>query len=85
MLATLGAPYEQWLRERVSVFAQVPSSGGCPSLMRLASSSACTSYHMALRTAKVAARGEFERFKTTNGCDSTAQHPAWLGEPDKGP
>jgi aryl-alcohol dehydrogenase-like predicted oxidoreductase len=37
------------------------------------------------RTAKAAARGEFERFKTTNGFDSTATHPAWLGEPDKGP
>ena len=37
------------------------------------------------RTAKAAARGEFERFKTTNGFDSTAQNPAWLGEPDKGP
>ncbi|MBO0699675.1 MAG: aldo/keto reductase [Zavarzinella sp.] len=37
------------------------------------------------RTAKAAARGEFERFKTTNAFDSTATHPAWLGEPDKGP
>jgi hypothetical protein len=37
------------------------------------------------RTAKAAARGEFERFKTTNGFDSTATNPAWLGEPDKGP
>jgi predicted aldo/keto reductase-like oxidoreductase len=37
------------------------------------------------RTAKAAARGEFERFKTTNGFDSTATHPAWLGEPDMGP
>lgn len=37
------------------------------------------------RTAKAAAKGEFERFKTTNGFDSTATHPAWLGEPDKGP
>ncbi len=32
------------------------------------------------RTAKVAAKGTFERFKTTNGFDSTATHPAWLGE-----
>jgi predicted aldo/keto reductase-like oxidoreductase len=37
------------------------------------------------RTAKAAAKGEFERFKTTNAFDSTAQHPAWLGDPDKGP
>jgi aryl-alcohol dehydrogenase-like predicted oxidoreductase len=37
------------------------------------------------RTAKAAARGEFERFKTTNAFDSTAKSPAWLGEPDKGP
>jgi predicted aldo/keto reductase-like oxidoreductase len=37
------------------------------------------------RTAKAAAKGEFERFKTTNGFDSTATHPTWLGEPDKGP
>ena len=37
------------------------------------------------RSAKAAARGEFERFKTTNGFDSTATHPQWLGEPDKGP
>ncbi len=36
------------------------------------------------RTAKAAAKGAFERFKTTNGFDSTA-NPAWLGEPDKGP
>ena len=37
------------------------------------------------RTAKAAARGEFERFKTTNAFDSTAKNPAFLGEPDKGP
>src|SRR4029077_2169873 len=37
------------------------------------------------RTAKAAAEGRFERFKTTNGFDGTAQHPQWLGEPDKGP
>ncbi|HJZ54197.1 MAG TPA: hypothetical protein VKE74_04535 [Gemmataceae bacterium] len=37
------------------------------------------------RTAKAAARGEFERFKTTNGFDGTAKNPAWLGEPDTGP
>jgi aryl-alcohol dehydrogenase-like predicted oxidoreductase len=37
------------------------------------------------KTAKAAAEGRFERFKTTNGFDSTAQHPEWLGAPDKGP
>jgi aryl-alcohol dehydrogenase-like predicted oxidoreductase len=37
------------------------------------------------RTAQAAATGKFERFKTTNGFDSTAQHPDWLGKPDKGP
>jgi predicted aldo/keto reductase-like oxidoreductase len=37
------------------------------------------------RTMKAAAKGEFERFKTTNAFDSTATHPTWLGEPDKGP
>jgi hypothetical protein len=37
------------------------------------------------RTKKVAARGEFERFKTTNAFDGTAKNPAWLGEHDKGP
>lgn len=37
------------------------------------------------RTAKAAAKGEFERFKTTNAFDGTAKNPAWLGEPDKGP
>jgi aryl-alcohol dehydrogenase-like predicted oxidoreductase len=37
------------------------------------------------RTAKAAAQGRFERFKTTNGFDGTAKNPAWLGEPDSGP
>jgi aryl-alcohol dehydrogenase-like predicted oxidoreductase len=37
------------------------------------------------RTAKAASAGKFERFKTTNGFDGTAQHPQWLGEPDQGP
>jgi predicted aldo/keto reductase-like oxidoreductase len=37
------------------------------------------------RTAKAAAHGEFEPFKTGNGFDGTGQHPQWLGEPDKGP
>lgn len=37
------------------------------------------------RTAKAAGRGEFERFKTTNGFDGTAKNPEWLGEADKGP
>jgi predicted aldo/keto reductase-like oxidoreductase len=37
------------------------------------------------RTAKAAAGGEFERFKTTNGFDGTAKNPKWLGEPDTGP
>jgi predicted aldo/keto reductase-like oxidoreductase len=37
------------------------------------------------RTAKAAANGEFERFKTTNGFDGTAKNPAWMGEPDQGP
>jgi aryl-alcohol dehydrogenase-like predicted oxidoreductase len=37
------------------------------------------------RTAKAAANGEFERFKTTNGFDGTAKHPEWMGEPDQGP
>jgi predicted aldo/keto reductase-like oxidoreductase len=37
------------------------------------------------RTATAAADGRFERFKTTNGFDGTAQHPQWLGEADKGP
>jgi predicted aldo/keto reductase-like oxidoreductase len=37
------------------------------------------------KTAKAAARGRYERFKTTNGFDGTAKHPEWLGEPDAGP
>ena len=37
------------------------------------------------RTAKAAAEGQFEAFKTTNGFDGTAQNPKWLGEADKGP
>jgi len=37
------------------------------------------------RTAKAASEGRFERFKTTNGFDGTANHPSWLGAPDKGP
>jgi predicted aldo/keto reductase-like oxidoreductase len=37
------------------------------------------------RTAKAAAHGKFEQFKTTNGFDGTALHPEWLGEPAKGP
>jgi hypothetical protein len=37
------------------------------------------------RTAGAAAGGRFERFKTTNGFDGTAQNPRWLGEADKGP
>jgi aryl-alcohol dehydrogenase-like predicted oxidoreductase len=32
------------------------------------------------RTAKAAARGEFEPFKTSSIFDGTAQNPAWLGE-----
>ncbi|KAF3887833.1 MULTISPECIES: aldo/keto reductase [Nostocales] len=32
------------------------------------------------KTAEAAARGEFEPFKTSSIFDSTAQHPAWLGE-----
>jgi hypothetical protein len=36
------------------------------------------------KTAKAAARGEFEPFKTSSIFDSTAQNPAWLGEePEK--
>jgi aryl-alcohol dehydrogenase-like predicted oxidoreductase len=31
-------------------------------------------------TAKAAARGEFEPFKTSSIFDGTAQHPAWLGD-----
>ena len=37
------------------------------------------------RTAKAAAEGRFERFKTTNGFDGTARNPRWLGAADKGP
>jgi aryl-alcohol dehydrogenase-like predicted oxidoreductase len=37
------------------------------------------------RTAKAAADGRFERFKTTNGFDGTAKNPQWLGEADTGP
>jgi aryl-alcohol dehydrogenase-like predicted oxidoreductase len=37
------------------------------------------------RTAKAAAEGRFERFKTTNGFDGTAKHPEWLGQADEGP
>lgn len=36
------------------------------------------------KTAVAAAHGEFEKFKTTNVFDGTAQHPEWLGPPDKG-
>jgi aryl-alcohol dehydrogenase-like predicted oxidoreductase len=36
------------------------------------------------RTAKAAAEGRYETFKTGNGFDSTAKNPKWLGEPDKG-
>jgi hypothetical protein len=32
------------------------------------------------KTRPAAARGEFELFKTTSIFDSTATHPAWLGE-----
>jgi aryl-alcohol dehydrogenase-like predicted oxidoreductase len=31
------------------------------------------------RTAKAAAEGQYELFKTSNRFDSTAKHPAWLG------
>ena len=37
------------------------------------------------RTAKAAAGGKYERFKTTNGFDGTAKNPKWLGESDEGP
>jgi hypothetical protein len=37
------------------------------------------------RTAKAAAAGRFERFKTTNGFDGTAKNPRWLGAADEGP
>jgi hypothetical protein len=36
------------------------------------------------RTARLASQGRFERFKTTNGFDGTAQNPAWLGTADAG-
>jgi aryl-alcohol dehydrogenase-like predicted oxidoreductase len=35
------------------------------------------------KTAKTAARGEFEPFKTSSIFDSTATHPEWLGEEPK--
>jgi len=36
------------------------------------------------RTEKAAERGVFELFKTTSIFDSTAEHPAWLGqEPER--
>jgi aryl-alcohol dehydrogenase-like predicted oxidoreductase len=35
------------------------------------------------KTAKAAAKGEFEPFKTTSIFDSTATHPEWLGEEPK--
>ncbi len=31
------------------------------------------------RTAPMARSGEFERYKTTEGHDSTSMHPEWLG------
>ncbi len=31
------------------------------------------------RTAKAAAKGEYELFKTTNRFDTTAKNPQWLG------
>ena len=37
------------------------------------------------KTAEAAAEGRYERFKTTNGFDGTAQHPEWLGTADVGP
>jgi len=37
------------------------------------------------RTAEAAAEGRYERLKTTNGFDGTAQHPEWLGTADPGP
>lgn len=33
------------------------------------------------KTAKSAAMGEFEMFKTSSHFDSTAQNPKWLGKP----
>jgi hypothetical protein len=41
--------------------------------------------HLLARTAKAAAEGQFERFKTTNGFDGTAKNPQRLGEADTGP
>jgi hypothetical protein len=32
------------------------------------------------KTASVAARGEFELFKTSSVFDATAMHPEWLGD-----
>jgi hypothetical protein len=32
------------------------------------------------RTADAASKGQYELFKTTSIIDSTASHPAWLGE-----
>ncbi len=37
------------------------------------------------KTAKAAAGGQFEKFKTSEAFDGTARNPAWLGEPEKGP
>ena len=37
------------------------------------------------RSKAAAAKGRFEKFKTTNAFDSTAKTPAWLGEPDRMP
>jgi aryl-alcohol dehydrogenase-like predicted oxidoreductase len=37
------------------------------------------------RTAQAASDGRYERFKTTNGFDGTAQNPRWLGAADQGP
>jgi hypothetical protein len=37
------------------------------------------------KTARAAAGGKFEGFKTTNGLDGTAQNPTWLGAADMGP
>jgi aryl-alcohol dehydrogenase-like predicted oxidoreductase len=31
------------------------------------------------RTAQAAAKGEYEKFKTSNQFDGTAKNPAWLG------
>ncbi|HEY0321807.1 MAG TPA: hypothetical protein VGC66_12670 [Pyrinomonadaceae bacterium] len=35
---------------------------------------------MLAKTAKAAATGQFEPFKTTSIFDGTAQNPQWLGE-----